>query len=246
MKKKPCRFKTIVLNCCLKQRQLQKEETDHTHMRLLQAAGKVFAEQGYEGAKVRDICALADVNVAAVNYHFGDKIGLYTAVLKNALLADADLEVLNHLKDCKSPEEALRFQIRTLLREAYGRDLASLHIRLMTQELARPSAALDRVVDEVIRPRYARLRETISRIIHLPPDHDRVRLCAHSIVGQIVHYVHAAPVISRVWPELQLNSERIEQIADHIAEFSLCSLHALAHAKANTKNKKKHSGRSTK
>jgi AcrR family transcriptional regulator len=224
----------------------QKEETEQTHMRLLQAAGKVFAEQGYEGATVRDICALADVNVAAVNYHFGDKFGLYTAVLKNALLADADPKVFNHLNDCKSPEEALRFQIRTLLREAYGRDLPCLHIRLMTQELARPSAALDRVVDEIIRPRYARLRETISSIIHLPPDHDKVRLCAHSIVGQIVHYVQAAPVISRVWPELQLNSERIEQIADHIAEFSLCSLHVLAQTKANTKNKKKRSGRSTK
>jgi AcrR family transcriptional regulator len=223
----------------------QKDETDQTCMRLLQAAGKIFAEQGYEGAKVRDICALADVNVAAVNYHFGDKLGLYTAVLKSALLADADTRVIDQMKRCKSPEEALRFQIRTLLREAHGRDLASLHIRLMTQELARPSAALDRVVDEVIRPRYARLRETISRIIHLPSDHEKVRLCAHSIVGQVVHYVHATPVISRVWPELELDSQRIEQIADHIADFSLCSLHALANAKPASKHKKR-SGRSTK
>ncbi|MBV8708732.1 MAG: CerR family C-terminal domain-containing protein [Acidobacteriaceae bacterium] len=215
-------------------------------MRLLQAAGKVFAEGGYEGAKVRDICALADVNVAAVNYHFGDKLGLYTAVLKNALMADTDASIQDQIKHCKSPEEALRFQVRSLLREAYGRDLASLHIRLMTQELARPSAALDRVVDEVIRPRYARLRETISRIVHLPPDSDKVRLCAHSIVGQVVHYVHATPVISRVWPELKLNSERIDQIADHITEFSLCSLHALAGDKANKKHNKKRSGRSTK
>jgi hypothetical protein len=98
----------------------------------------------------------------------------------------------------------------------------------------------------VIRPRYERLRKTIGHILHLPPEHDKVRLCAHSIVGQVVHYVHAIPVISRVWPELQLTPERIEQIADHIADFSLCSLHALAHAKVTTKNKKKRSGRSTK
>ena len=44
-----------------------KDEADRTRVRLIQAAGKVFAEGGYEGAKVRDICALADVNVAAVN-----------------------------------------------------------------------------------------------------------------------------------------------------------------------------------
>ena len=221
------------------------DEADRTRTRLLQAAGKVFAEGGYEGAKVRDICALADVNVAAVNYHFGDKLGLYTEVMKSAMLADSDIQVHDQLKYCKSPEEALRLYIKTLLRKAYGHDSASLHIRLMTQELARPSAALDRVVNEVIRPRYARLREIIGAIICLSPDDDKTRLCAHSIVGQVVHYVHATPVISRVWPELALNPERIEQIADHIADFSLCSLHALANTKPVAKHKKR-SGRSTK
>lgn len=221
-------------------------ETDQTHTRLLQAAGKIFAEQGYEGTKVRDICALADVNVASVNYHFGDKLGLYTAVLKDALHAEADIKVLDQLKNHTSPEKTLRIYIRTFLREAYGGNSNSVQVRLMTQELARPSAALGRVVDEVICPRYERMRRIIGAILHLPPDHDKVRLCAHSIIGQVVHYVHAMPVISRVWPDLQLNSERVEQIADHIAEFSLCSLHALADAKADTSKKKKRSGRSKK
>lgn len=215
-------------------------------MRLLQAAGEVFAARGYEGAKVRDICALADVNVAAVNYHFGDKLGLYTAILKNALRADADARMFDQLKSCESPEEALRIYVRTFLHEAYGRDSAGLHVRLMTQELAQPSAALDRIVDEVILPRYAHLRETISRITRLPPNSNKVRLCAHSIVGQLVHYVHAMPVISRVWPELKLNSEQIDQIADHIADFSLCFLYGLAGDKANKKHNKKRLKRSRK
>lgn len=226
----------------LAKRDEEKDEADHTRIRLLQAAGAIFAEAGYEGAKIREICGLADANIAAVNYHFGDKLGLYTAVLKSALQADTDAEMFNRLRDCKSPEDALRLYVRTFLRQAYGRDSASLHIRLMTQELARPSAALDRVVDDVIRPRYRHLREVIGSIVHLPADHDKVRLCAHSIVGQIVHYVHAVPVISRVWPELELSPERIEEIADHIADFSLCSLANIKLAK----RKDKRSGRSIK
>ena len=216
-----------------------REGADHTRARLLQSARKIFAEQGYEDAKVRDICTLADVNVAAVNYHFGDKLGLYTAVLKDALRAEADMEFFERLQSCESPEEALRVYIRTFLHEAYGRNADSVHVCLMTQELARPSAALDRVVEEVIRPRYEFLRKTIGHILHLPPDHDKVRLCVHSIIGQVVHYAHAMPVISRLWPGLDLNAERVDQIADHVAEFSLCSLHALAHVKADTKKKKK-------
>lgn len=219
-----------------------KDEADRTRIRLLQAAGEIFAEAGYEGAKIREICKLADANIAAVNYHFGDKLGLYTAVLKNALQSDADTRMFDRLKDCKSPEEALRLYIRTFLRQAHGCDSASLHVRLMMQELARPSAALDRVVSDVIRPRYRHLREVIGSIVQLPADHDKVRLCAHSIIGQIIHYVHAVPVISRVWPGLEQNPERREEIASHIADFSLCSLHALANAKPATR-KEKRSGR---
>ena len=46
---------------------------DGTRNKLLDSAGRVFADFGYQGATVREICARAGVNVALVNYHFGDK-----------------------------------------------------------------------------------------------------------------------------------------------------------------------------
>ena len=52
-------------------------QPEGTHARLLEVAGQIFAEQGFQAAKVRNICARAKVNIAAVNYHFGDKLGLY-------------------------------------------------------------------------------------------------------------------------------------------------------------------------
>jgi TetR/AcrR family transcriptional regulator, regulator of cefoperazone and chloramphenicol sensitivity len=49
---------------------------DETRLQLLEAAGEVFAEVGFRDATVREICRRADANIAAINYHFGDKENL--------------------------------------------------------------------------------------------------------------------------------------------------------------------------
>ena len=54
---------------------------EETKDRLIQAAGGVFAQKGFQSATIREICSLAGTHVGAVNYHFRDKEGLYAAVL---------------------------------------------------------------------------------------------------------------------------------------------------------------------
>src|SRR5215510_6646577 len=56
-----------------------------TRARVLDAAARLFAERGFARVTVRDICRRARANVAAVNYHFGDKDGLYAAVMQSAI-----------------------------------------------------------------------------------------------------------------------------------------------------------------
>jgi len=55
-------------------------DTQGTRERLMEAAMVEFAQRGYAGATVADICARAEANVAAVNYHYGSKEKLYQEV----------------------------------------------------------------------------------------------------------------------------------------------------------------------
>jgi hypothetical protein len=49
-------------------------------------------------------------------------------------------------------------------------------------------------------------------------------MSAHSVIGQVVHYIHARPVIKLLWPGWQLNTSSRRAIAAHITAFSLAAL----------------------
>jgi len=64
---------------------LETSQNTATHNRILDAAERLFAEHGITGTSVRSITDLAQVNVAAVNYHFGSKEKLVRAVIDRRL-----------------------------------------------------------------------------------------------------------------------------------------------------------------
>ena len=60
---------------------------DTTKVKLLEAAGEEFADKGFERATIRGICERAGANIAAVNYHFGDKEQLYARAVIEGIVA---------------------------------------------------------------------------------------------------------------------------------------------------------------
>jgi AcrR family transcriptional regulator len=200
------------------------ESADDTRDRLIEAAGAVFAETGFHTATVRDICARARVNVAAVNYHFGDKLALYTEVLKHSVSAERHRATLEAMKHCASPEQALRLFIHSMCAKLQSDDRPAWHIRIMAQEMANPTPGLTAVIDHLIRPTYAQVCSLIGRILNRPQFDEVTRLCVHSIMGQVMHYLHARPVIAAVWPKFRMTPARVDQIADHITGLTLAGI----------------------
>jgi AcrR family transcriptional regulator len=203
---------------------------DDTRTRLLDAAGQVFAELGFQSATVREICARAGVNIALVNYHFGDKLELYTEVLRHSVGAAGNGIIKQAIGSTAPPAEAFRELIHAMLLRVCRGDRPGWQFRLMVHEFAQPTPAMSTVIDETMKPIYDRFRELIGTLLDLGPDHDKVRLATHSVIAQVVHYVHSRHVVSRVWPELELSPERIAQVAAHIADFSLAGIRGIAAA----------------
>jgi AcrR family transcriptional regulator len=214
--------------------------SDRTRSRLLEAAGEIFGELGFHHATVRQICARAGTNIASVNYHFGNKTGLYTEVVRQSMRAARLDQVRVALDQHASPDELLRSAVKARLESLWGQDLEDWHFRIIMHELAKPTPAMNQIVAEAIRPVYARLREVVGKVLGLASDHQKTRLCAHSIMGQIMFYAFARPVIRRLWPEMKMTGPQVVMIADHIADFSLAYLRtAGAKSTAPAKQRKK-------
>jgi len=206
-------------------RNRESRASDPTRDKLLEVAEQVFADRGYQAATIREICVRAGANVAAVNYHFGDKLGLYTEVLQQSIRAAQIDAVRSALDKTAPPEEILRAVIRARLQGVCRGDLPAWHLRILTREMAQPSPAFQQFISKIGRPIFKRLLELIGGMIGLPPEDEKTRLCAVSVIGQVLAYVTPVPFLLAVWPGLKMTQEQIERIADHIADFSLAYLY---------------------
>jgi TetR/AcrR family transcriptional regulator, regulator of cefoperazone and chloramphenicol sensitivity len=209
-----------------------------TRQRLLEAAGEVFAEIGFRAATVRDICTKAGANVAAVNYHFGDKQGLYNAVFEYAHACAMDQHPVPTAIAGSKPQERLQAFIGTFLRRILDDGRPAWHGKLMAREMVEQTGVLDILVGKGVRPQFEFLSATVRDLVgDLPPD--VLRRCGASVVSQCLFYFHARPVVTRLFPELRFDAAEITALTEHITAFSLAGLTAIAreHAAGKAKGK---------
>lgn len=206
----------------MKQRDLE------TRDRLLKAAAQLFADRGFKKVTVRDICRAARANVAAVNYHFGDKTGLYREVLQLAIeTMRATTDAARAAGEGLAPDERLREYIKVSMCRALGTGTPAWISRLMHRELTDPTPAFDAVVDQAFRPRVDDLTSMVAGILACEADDPRVPPCVASIHAQWMLFV-PNPIASRLRAKLQLRTDDVAALAEHITVFSLAGIHALA------------------
>jgi TetR/AcrR family transcriptional regulator, regulator of cefoperazone and chloramphenicol sensitivity len=197
-----------------------------TARRLIEAAGPVFAERGYRQATVREISSRARANLAAVNYHFGGKLGLYQATLRH--IQDQSTQAYASGMPLTGPAHArLERWVAVFLHKILGQDRPQWQTRVMMREMVDPSPALDHLVEHSIRPQYLQLAGIVAELCDQSPDSALVRDCTVSIVGQCLIHRHCKASLSILLGCERSTPEDIDALATHIARFSLAALETI-------------------
>jgi len=210
-----------------------------TRERVLSAAAPLFADRGFKKVTVREICRAARANIAAVNYHFGGKGGLYREVLQTAIeTMRATSDAARRAGEGQPADERLRRYIHVYLRRITSGGASVWIHRLIHREIADPTPAFDALVEQGMRPRIEDLSRLVAEILGCSPADDRVPRCVASVQAQWVLYSPGA-IASRLRPKLHLRAYDVDTVAQHIAEFSLAGIRAVAHLAAGTRVAKK-------
>lgn len=199
--------------------------TATTTTQILEAAGEVFAEKGFKDATVREICKRADVNLAAINYHFGDKERLYLESVKNARCLIEDDVPMPEWSEETSPELKLEAFIYTLVRRLFNPRSPAWHHRLILREIMEPSKACEEMVQESFRPFMEMLKQIVVEMTNDQLEKHQVQQLCFSVIGQCVYYRGHERIVEMMIPAtVRRKHYKPDTLAQHITRFSTCAI----------------------
>ncbi len=199
--------------------------SDGTQQRIIDAAGPTFAAKGFEAATVREICRCAEVNLAAVNYHFGSKEGLYVATVREAHPDRLERRLAPEFAPGTTPAERLRGFVKALLGRLLELKTTDWQWRLLIREITAPTPMCREMLQEHFRAGFGSLLAIVDEVVGpaLPPY--RRHQIALSIIGQCVYYRSAASIVPMIVGEDELAAHyNVDELTEHITRFSLAAL----------------------
>jgi len=204
---------------------MQKKQNNGTKIRLLESACRVFAKKGYRDATIAEICALARSNIAAVNYHFGDKKTLYAEAWRQAFGQSFEKFPADGGVKADAPaEERLYGMVLSALKRF---EKPSYEFEIMRKEFANPTGLLVEVIRKSIEPLHQRMFSIVRELLGKKVPQWQAKLCIRSIETQFFPMFKKR----RQWNEKNDKKSQIdnvefsvEELAEHITRFSLAGI----------------------
>ena len=209
----------------------QQLQAENTKERILETAEKLFADKGYNGVSVRDITRSAACNVAAVNYHFGNKENLYFDVFRQRILPKMThlrLQIEDYLThyDDITLEVMIRALV-TIFIDNNVRDAKDDVInRLVGSDGQRPIKAKEIIVKEALIPFYKDLMALFKPYFPAEMDEMKIKMNILSIISMVVYFSHSqmsvAGFTGRAYDEAFIN-----ELIEHTVTFTLNGLNGV-------------------
>jgi len=191
--------------------------------KILAAAVEVFAQKGFDGARTDEIALRAGVNKAMIYYYFKSKENLYSIIVETVFkeisqILDAHLSRI----DVTTPAKGITAFVDKYLDFIYAH---RVFVKVLLWDLARGGAIVSRVAGRVMRDRTDQAMEIFekgARDGHLRPINPKHLFV--SIMGMILFFFFAEPVVRVIWGEEPLTPEHI---AERKKEVSSLIIHGI-------------------
>jgi TetR/AcrR family transcriptional regulator, regulator of cefoperazone and chloramphenicol sensitivity len=201
-----------------------------TRDQLLEAAGQVFAEKGFERSTAKEISERAGTNTAAVNYYFGGIEALYDAVVeeaRNRIFSDQAIE--NAVVGKTTAKAQLEAVFGVVAQTLLGPVSSSWVLRVLGRDMVTPSARSNAAKEKLILPRALILSRFVAQFLDLPEDDAAVARACISIMAPFCMLILAdRHRMKRALPSLGLDARDAPAMANHLAKFAIGGLEAVA------------------
>lgn len=196
-----------------------------TREKILASAGELIARQGYAQTTNKAIAQHAEVDLAAINYHFGGREGLYLAVLSEAHRHFVDGTELKALAENEQdPIERFNSFIDMLVDKLHG--LSGWYSQVMFREIFSPSVQMSSFIELEGMSKILSVRNIICQAANLSENDPRVPLCMLNVVAPCLMLMVSGGKIPG--PIGAIASMDKEVLAQHFKSFALAGFKAIA------------------
>lgn len=193
--------------------------------KILLIALELFAELGFERATVRQIAKKAQVNISAISYYFGDKVGLYRAAFTEPMGSPKDDITLFNSPNL-SLEQALNGLFSGFIEPLKQNELVQLCIRLHMREMVEPTGLWAQEIDNGIAPCHQALLVVLQKHLGLNTiDNDLHRL-AMCIAAMGVHLFVGRDVIQKICPQITQDESALKTMQQRLVLFAISMVDA--------------------
>jgi len=196
-----------------------RSDGEQSRERLLHAAMRLFAAQGFSKTSTREIAQAASANVAAISYYFGDKAGLYQACFSFMCQPEPD-KIALFAQPHFTLRQTLEGYYRQMLAPLLAGEDAQLFLRLFYREMLEPTGLWQQEIDNNIKPEHQALVGALSRHLGLEQPTDDVHRLAYALAGMAVQIMVGRDIIATITPHLLATPEAIETWGQYLVGFA--------------------------